>query len=57
MEGTVSGPKPQLWPTIWGVLRNAFVTGLESGFARLPAGKPDEKGVLPQARSGARASR
>ena len=51
MEGTVNGPQPQLWPTIWGVLRNAFVAGLESGFARLPAGKPAEKGVLPQARS------
>ena len=57
MEGTVSGPKPQLWPTIWGVLRNAFVSGLESGFARLPAGKPAEKGVLPQARTNPRASR
>ncbi|MCA1827018.1 MAG: DUF748 domain-containing protein [Myxococcales bacterium] len=51
MEGTINGPKPQLWPTIWGVLRNAFVAGLESGFARLPAGKPAEKGVLPQARN------
>ncbi|MFL5408272.1 MAG: DUF748 domain-containing protein [Myxococcales bacterium] len=57
MEGTVSGPKPQVWATIWGVLRNAFVTGLEAGFTRLPAGKPDEKGVLPQARSGGRARR
>src|SRR4051812_39731421 len=51
MEGTINGPKPQLWPAIWGVLRNAFVAGLESGFTRLPAGKPEEKGVLPQARS------
>ena len=57
MEGTIAGPKPQLWPTIWGVLRNAFVTGLESGFARLPAGKPAEKGVLPQARSAPRKGR
>lgn len=51
MEGTVNGPKPQLWPTIWGVLRNAFVAGIRSGFSQLPAGKPAEKGVLPQARS------
>jgi hypothetical protein len=52
MEGTVSGPKAQLWPTVWGVLRNAFVTGLESGFARLPeAGHGAEKGALPQGRS------
>ena len=51
MSGTIGGPKPQLWPAVWGVLRNAFVTGLESGFARLPAGNPEEKRVLPQARS------
>jgi len=51
MEGTVAGPKPQLWPAIWGVLRNAFVAGIKSGFSNLPAGKPAEKGVLPQARS------
>ena len=51
MEGTVDGPQPQVWSAIWGVLRNAFVTGLEAGFTRLPAGKPAEKGVLPQARS------
>ena len=57
MEGTVSGPKPQVWPTIWGVLRNAFVTGVRAGFAELPAGKPAEKGVLPQARSAPRKAR
>jgi hypothetical protein len=51
MSGTISGPKPQLWPAVWGVLRNAFVTGIESGFGRLPAGNPEEKRVLPQARS------
>ena len=54
MSGTISGPKPELWPAVWGVLRNAFVTGLESGFARLPAGNPEEKRVLPQARSAPR---
>jgi hypothetical protein len=52
MEGTVDGPKAQLWPTVWGVLRNAFVSGLESGFTHLPeAGHAAEKGALPQARS------
>jgi Domain of Unknown Function (DUF748) len=52
MEGTVNGPSPQLWPTIWGVLRNAFVAGLQSGFAHLPtAGDAAKKGVLPQGRS------
>jgi hypothetical protein len=47
INGTISGPKPQLWPTVWGVLRNAFVAGLETGFAQLPAGN----GPSPQARS------
>jgi hypothetical protein len=51
LQGTVNGPQAQVWPTVWGVLRNAFVAGLESGFARLPAGEPAKKGVLPQARS------
>jgi uncharacterized protein DUF748 len=36
IQGTISGPQPQLWPAVWGVLRNAFVAGLESGFTRLP---------------------
>jgi hypothetical protein len=51
ITGTISGPKAELWPTVWGVLRNAFVAGLEGGFARLPAGNPAEKRASPQARS------
>ena len=51
LQGSVSGPKPELWPTIWGVLRNAFVVGLEAGFAGLPAGE-NAKHVTPQARRG-----
>jgi uncharacterized protein involved in outer membrane biogenesis len=52
MEGTVDGPKAQVWPTVWGILRNAFVEGLESGFTHLPtAGHGAEKGALPQGRS------
>jgi uncharacterized protein YhdP len=52
MQGTVDGPKAQVWPTVWGVLRNAFVAGLQSGFTHLPtAGDAEKKGVLPQARS------
>jgi hypothetical protein len=47
IHGTISNPEPQLWPTVWGVLRNAFVAGLESGFLRVPAGN----GTSPQARS------
>jgi uncharacterized protein YhdP len=52
MDGTIGGPKAQVWPTVWGVLRNAFVTGLESGFTHLPtAGDAEKKGVLPQGRT------
>jgi hypothetical protein len=53
MQGNIGGgPKAELWPTVWGVLRNAFVTGLQSGFAHLPsAGDAAKKGVLPQGRS------
>ena len=57
LKGTIHGPQAQVWPTVWATLRNAFVVGLESGFARLPAGDPAKKGVLPQARSGPRRAR
>ncbi len=36
IKGTLTGPDVQLWPTIFGVMRNAFVEGLTSGFAHLP---------------------
>jgi len=36
IKGDLTGPDVQLWPTIMGVLRNAFVEGLTSGFAHLP---------------------
>jgi hypothetical protein len=36
IKGTLNGPDVQLWPTIFGVLRNAFVEGLTSGYAHLP---------------------
>jgi hypothetical protein len=50
-EGRIDSPQAQLWPTIWAVLRNAFVTGLESGFAQLPPKDQAQKeGVLPEAR-------
>ncbi len=50
IQGKLTDPDIQLWPTILGVLRNAFVEGLESGFANLPpptAGK--KEGALEQA--------
>jgi hypothetical protein len=36
IKGTLTGPDAQLWPSIFGVLRNAFVEGLTSGYAHLP---------------------
>ncbi len=36
IKGTLTGPKAELWPSIFGVLRNAFVEGLTSGYAFLP---------------------
>jgi Domain of Unknown Function (DUF748) len=48
-HGTINGAKPDLWPAIWGVLRNAFVVGIDSGFGGVPAGAAK---VKPQARRG-----
>lgn len=51
IEGNLkSGPEVQLWPTIFGVVRNAFVEGVTESFARLPPPKAEEgQGILKQA--------
>jgi hypothetical protein len=36
IKGDITAPKPQLWPTVFGVVRNAFVLGLAGGFSGLP---------------------
>ncbi len=36
IKGTLTGPDVDLWPAIFGVMRNAFVEGLTSGYAYLP---------------------
>lgn len=36
IKGTLTGANVDLWPAIFGVMRNAFVEGLTSGFAHLP---------------------
>jgi hypothetical protein len=36
IKGRLASPDVQLWPTILGVIRNAFVEGLAAGFAHLP---------------------
>jgi hypothetical protein len=49
IKGTLIGPDIQLWPTIFGVMRNAFVQGLTSGYANLPPPTaPKKQGVLKQ---------
>jgi hypothetical protein len=50
LEGPIADPDIQLWPAIFGVLRNAFVEGVTSGFTHLPPEKAEQKqGVLSQA--------
>ena len=36
IKGKLTDPDIQLWPTILGVIRNAFVEGISSGFTHLP---------------------
>jgi hypothetical protein len=46
IKGKLDDPELQLWPTVLGVIRNAFVEGISSGFAHLPprtAEKPQGK--------------
>ncbi|HEY1905858.1 MAG TPA: DUF748 domain-containing protein [Myxococcaceae bacterium] len=52
IEGNLTDPQIQLWPTIFGVIRNAFVQGIGTAFTHLPprrAGEPQN--VLEQAGS------
>jgi hypothetical protein len=50
LKGKVSDVHAQIVPTILGVIRNAFVEGLSSGFANLPPPTAQKKeGVLKQA--------
>jgi hypothetical protein len=46
IKGRLDKPDVQLWPTVLGVVRNAFVQGIASGFTHLPpptADKPEGK--------------
>jgi hypothetical protein len=52
IEGTLNDPKIQLWPTIFGVIRNAFVQGIAESFAHLPPPRAKEpEGILEQAKA------
>lgn len=49
IKGTLTGPDIQLWPAIFGVMRNAFVEGLTSGYAHLPpVTAPKKQSVVEQ---------
>ncbi len=49
IKGKLVAPDIQLWPAVLGVVRNAFVAGLVSGFANLPPDTAsDKQGVLEQ---------
>jgi Domain of Unknown Function (DUF748) len=49
ITGRLDSPDVQLWPTVLGIVRNAFVEGISSGFTHLPPATSDKKeGVLSQ---------
>jgi uncharacterized protein YhdP len=51
IKGRLDDPDIQLWPTVLGVIRNAFVEGISSGFAHLPPPTAEKKeGALSQAK-------
>ena len=52
IKGKLTDPDIQLWPAVLGVMRNAFVEGLTSGFANLPPPTAEKKeGALEQAKN------
>jgi hypothetical protein len=51
IEGRLDEPGLQLWPTILGVVRNAFVEGISTSFDDLPPPKaPEKEGLIDQAK-------
>jgi hypothetical protein len=52
IKGDLTAPDIQLWPAVLGVLRNAFVQGLSSGFTNLPPStSQDQESPLAQAKN------
>ena len=50
IQGRLAQPDVQIWPTILGVVRNAFVEGISAGFAHLPPpASPEKESVLTHA--------
>jgi hypothetical protein len=53
IKGRLDDPEIQLWPTVIGVIRNAFVEGISSGFAHLPPPTAEkQEGKIEQLREG-----
>ena len=51
-KGRIEDPNVQVWPTVLGVIRNAFVEGITSGFAHLPPPTAQkEQGKLEQTKN------
>lgn len=51
IEGRVDKPDVQLWPTVFGIVRNAFVEGVSASFRNVPPDQAEKReGVLTQAR-------
>lgn len=51
IEGRLTKPDVQVWPTIFGIIRNAFVEGVTASFRNVPPEKAEEKqGVVTQAK-------
>ncbi|HXJ20907.1 MAG TPA: DUF748 domain-containing protein [Polyangia bacterium] len=43
IEGRLDKPDVQLWPTVMGVIRNAFVEGVSAGFRNVPPEQAEKK--------------
>jgi hypothetical protein len=48
IKGDVTKPDAQLWPTVLGVIRNAFVEGVSESFEQLPPPEAEKKQPLLQ---------
>lgn len=49
IKGNITDPNPQILPTVLGIVRNAFVEGLQAGFQNLPPPTaPKKEGVVEQ---------
>ncbi len=52
IQGRLDDPEVQIWPTILGVVRNAFVEGITGGFSYLPPPAAEKKeGALTQTKN------